>query len=100
MVTRNQIKDLTDDQLIQISEYIEPDFKGRFEVSKKYTERDQIYECEVKDETGNYESVIQFLFGEQYGDDPQFLIISFDGDFMESGLTDEMVVDISNLISN
>jgi hypothetical protein len=83
-LTREMIKNLSDDKLIRIANILDP--HDDWEVSKKYTEEQEIYETVVDGGDGQYIAIVQFLFGD-YGLDPQYFIRHFDADFMEGSPT-------------
>lgn len=95
-LTREMIKNISDDKLIRIANILDP-HEG-WQVSKKYTEDQEVYETLVDGGDGQYIAVVQFLFGD-YGLDPEYLIRHFDADFQESSPTCDEWVLITEIIN-
>jgi hypothetical protein len=83
-LTRDMIKNLSDDKLIRIANIL--DRYDDWQVSKKYTDEQEIYETVVDRGDGQYIAIVQFLFGD-YGLEPQYFIRHFDADFAEGSPT-------------
>lgn len=103
MYTREDLKNLTDEQMIQIANVLEP--REDWQVSKKFTDEQHVYEVVVDGGEGQYIAIVQILWGEEYdtesGDmDRRYLIRHFDADFMESGVSDDELNIINNLIDS
>ena len=89
-LTREMIKILSDEKLIRIANVLNP--HENWQVSRKYTETQEIYETLVDNGEDQYIAVVQFLFGD-YGLEPEYMIRHFDVDFEESSPTcDEWVL--------
>ena len=95
-LTREMIKNISDDKLIRIANIL--DQHEDWQVSKKYTEDQEVYETIVDGGDGQYIAVVQFLFGD-YGLDPEYLIRHFDADFQESSPTCDEWVLITEIIN-
>jgi len=96
MFTREDIKALSDDKLIVIANVMKK--HRNWKVDKTHTKKQQIFEVAVLNEDGEYDGVTQFLFGEQYGDEPRYLIKYFDGEFEEFSPSDEELEQITEII--
>jgi hypothetical protein len=83
-LTREKIKNLSDEKLIRIANVLNP--HNEWQVNKKYTEEQEVYETVVDGGEGQYIAIVQFLFGD-YGLEPEYLIRHFDEDFIESSPT-------------
>jgi hypothetical protein len=89
-LTSEMIKNLSDEKLIKIANVLDP--HEDWQVSKKYTETQEIYETLVDGGEDQYIAVVQFLYGD-YGLEPEYMIRHFDADFKESSPTcDEWVL--------
>ena len=102
-ITHEQIRNLSDEQLIQIANVLEP--RTDWTISKKYTESQNIYEVLSEDVEndipGYHEAIVQFLFGPDCddGEDGRYLIRHFDIDFMEGSPTDDELKQIIEIIN-
>lgn len=89
-LTREMIKNLSDDKLIRIANVLDP--HDGWLISKKYVDDEELYEALVDGGEGKYIAIVQFLFGD-YGLDSEYFIRHFDSDFTETGPTcDEWVL--------
>ncbi len=89
-LTSEMIKNLSDEKLIRIANILDP--HDDWQVSRKNTEDQEIYETLVDGGEGQYIAIVQFLFGD-YGLEPEYMIRHFDSDFNESSPTcDEWVL--------
>jgi hypothetical protein len=89
-LTSEMIKNLSDEKLIRIANVLNQ--HEDWQVSKKYTEDQEVYETLVDGGEGQYIAIVQFLFGD-YGLEPEYMIRHFDEDFIESSPTcDEWVL--------
>jgi len=89
-LTSEMIKNLSDEKLIRIANVLNQ--HEDWQVSKKYTEDQEVYETLVDGGEGQYIAIVQFLFGD-YGLEPEDFIRHFDEDFIESSPTcDEWVL--------
>jgi len=95
-LTREMIKNLSDEKLIRIANLLDP--HEDWQVSKQYTEEQEIYETVVDGGEGQYVAIVQFLFGD-YGLEPEYLIRHFDADFQEGSPTCDEWVIIMQIIS-
>ena len=103
MIKKSDIKNLTESQMISISELLMPDCVGEFSVSFNFTEEQEIYECLTPELEGGYhDGIVQFLFGDQYdgGEDGEYLIKCFDADFQEHSPSEEELKQIEEIIRN
>ena len=95
-LTREMIKNISDDKLIRIANILDP--HEDWQVSKKYTEDQEVYETLVDGGDGQYIAIVQFLFGD-YGLESEYLIRHFDADFQESSPTCDEWVLITEIIN-
>ena len=95
-LTREMIEGLSDEKLIRIANVLEE--RDDWQVSKKYTEEQEIYEVVADEGDGQYVAIVQFLFGD-YGLDPEYMIRHFDADFMEGSPTCDEWVTIMEIIN-
>ena len=87
-LTLNKIKGLTDEKLIKISNLF--DIRTDWEVKRNFDEPMDIYEVIADGGEGVYVRVVQFLFDENFGLEPENFIRYFeyhDDDFIESSPT-------------
>ena len=61
-LTSEMIKNLSDEKLIRIANVLDP--HNDWQVSKKYSEEQEIYETLVDGGEGQYIAIVQFLFGD------------------------------------
>jgi hypothetical protein len=103
MYTREQLKSLSDEQMIAIANALDPN-EG-WQVSRKYADENQIYEVLFDGGEGRYDAVVQIMWGEQYDTmdgemDVTFLIRHFDADFNETGPSEVELNEIIRIVNN
>jgi hypothetical protein len=103
MYTREQLKSLTDEQMISIANILDP--RDNWEVSRRFENEEQIYEVLSDAGNGQYDAIVQILWGEQYdtvsGDmDVSFLIRHFNSAFEETLSSSEEMEKIIKVINN